>query len=148
MNWNGKSEQNFRTSIVSWMKEESRDLERLEREKQKQLKQLKEREKKIAQQGKDLERGMMVLNNKLTEDDSPKLLKEIQDLIKRSQVSFVPPPEVDAEVRSGQFVGPIQYRIWKHMKNCLYPNVTSMTLDPETAHPALSLSQSVHVSLV
>uniref|UniRef100_A0A8C5HDY7 Si:ch73-54f23.4 n=1 Tax=Gouania willdenowi TaxID=441366 RepID=A0A8C5HDY7_GOUWI len=62
--------------------------------------------------------------------------------ISRSQVSFVPPPEVDAEVRSGQFVGPIQYRIWKHMKNCLYPNVTSMTLDPETAHPALSLSQS------
>ncbi|XP_035498302.1 zinc-binding protein A33 isoform X2 [Scophthalmus maximus] len=122
--------------------EECKDLERLRRERQKQLKQLKEREKKIAEQGKDLERAITVLDNKLAEEDSPKLLKEIQDLIKRSQVSFVPPPEVDTEVRSGQFVGPIQYRIWKHMKRCLYPNITSMTFDPETAHPSLSLSQS------
>ncbi|XP_039886092.1 zinc-binding protein A33 [Simochromis diagramma] len=122
--------------------EEWRDLERLRRERQKQLKQLKEREKKIAGQGRDLEKAIAVLNNKLTEEDSPKLIKEIQDLIKRSQVSFVLPAEVDTEVRSGQFVGPIQYRIWKHMKSCLYPNITSVTFDPETAHPNLTLSQS------
>ncbi|XP_071326093.1 zinc-binding protein A33 [Trachinotus anak] len=122
--------------------EESKDLERLRRERQRQLKQLKEREKKIAEQGRDLERAITVLNRKLAEEDSPKLLKDIQDLIKRSQVSFVVPAEVDTEVRSGQFVGPIQYRIWKHMKSCLYPNITSLTFDPETAHPNLSLSQS------
>ncbi|XP_033496929.1 zinc-binding protein A33 isoform X1 [Epinephelus fuscoguttatus] len=122
--------------------EEYNDLERMRRERQKQVKQLKEREKKIAAQGRDLERAIAVLNSKLTEDDSPKLLREIQDLTKRSQVRFVPPAEVDTEVRSGQFVGPIQYRIWKHMKSCLYPNITSMTFDPETAHPNLSMSQS------
>ncbi|XP_056301124.1 zinc-binding protein A33 isoform X2 [Pseudoliparis swirei] len=122
--------------------EEYNDLERLGRERQKQLKQLKERQKKIAAQGRDLERAIGVLNSKLTEENSPTLLTEIQDLIKRSQVSFVPPAEVHSEVRSGQFVGPIQYRIWKHMKSCLYPNITSMTIDPETAHPNLTLSQS------
>ncbi|XP_017270924.1 zinc-binding protein A33 [Kryptolebias marmoratus] len=122
--------------------EEYQDLERLRRERQKQLKQLKEREKKIEAQGRDLERAITVLNGKLAEEDSPKLLKEIQDLIKRSQVSFVLPAEVDTEVRSGQFVGPIQYRIWKHMKSSLYPNITSVTFDPETAHPNLTLSQS------
>ncbi|XP_042345314.1 zinc-binding protein A33 isoform X2 [Plectropomus leopardus] len=122
--------------------EEYRNLERLRRERQKQVKQLKEREKKIAGQGRDLERAIAVLNSKLAEEDSPKLLKDIQDLIKRSQVRFVPPAEVDTEVRSGQFVGPIQYRIWKHMKSCLYPNITSMTFDPETAHPNLSLSKA------
>uniref|UniRef100_A0A3P9K2Y4 Si:ch73-54f23.4 n=1 Tax=Oryzias latipes TaxID=8090 RepID=A0A3P9K2Y4_ORYLA len=109
--------------------EECKDLERLRRERQKQLKQLKEREKKIAAQGKDLENAITVLNSKLAEEDSPKLLQ--------SQVSFVLPAEVDTEVRSGQFVGPIQYRIWKHMKSCLYP-----TFDPDTAHPNLSLSPS------
>ncbi|XP_029307675.1 zinc-binding protein A33-like [Cottoperca gobio] len=122
--------------------EEYKDLERLRREKQKQVKQLKLREKKISAQGRDLEGAITVLNSKLAEEDGPKLLKEIQDLVKRSQVSFVPPAQVDTEVRSGQFVGPIQYRIWKHMKSCLYPNITPMTIDPDTAHPNLSLSQS------
>lgn len=55
--------------------EECKDLERLRREKQRQLKQLKEREKKIAEQGRGLERAITVLNSKLAEDDSPKLLK-------------------------------------------------------------------------
>ncbi|CAN9513756.1 unnamed protein product [Ophioblennius macclurei] len=123
--------------------EECNEFDRLRRERQKQLKQLKEREKKIVEQGKDLDRAITVLNSKLAEEESPKMIKEIQELIKRSQVSFKPPAEVDTEVRSGQFVGPIQYRIWKHMKSCLYPNITPMTYDPETAHPNLSLSQSL-----
>ncbi|XP_070692073.1 tripartite motif-containing protein 12A-like isoform X2 [Pempheris klunzingeri] len=55
--------------------EEFKNLERLRRERQKQLKQLKEREKKIAEQGRDLETAITVLNGKLTEEDSPKLLK-------------------------------------------------------------------------
>lgn len=50
-------------------------MERLRRARQKQLKQLKEQEKKIAEQGKDLERAITVLNSKLAEEDSPKLLK-------------------------------------------------------------------------
>ncbi|KAM3873258.1 zinc-binding protein A33 [Diretmus argenteus] len=120
--------------------EEWLDLERLRRERGKQVKLLKDREKKIALQGKDLERAITVLNSKLAEEDTPNLLREIQDLIKRSQVSFILPAEVETEVRSGQFVGPIQYRIWKHMKSCLYPNITSVTFDPETAHPNLTLS--------
>lgn len=55
--------------------EEYRDLEHLRRERQKQLKQLKERERKIAGQGRDLEKAIAVLNNKLCDEDSPKLLK-------------------------------------------------------------------------
>eukprot|EP00066_Takifugu_rubripes_P014969 XP_011604235.1 PREDICTED: zinc-binding protein A33-like [Takifugu rubripes] len=117
--------------------EECKDLERLRREEQKQVKLLKQRERKIAAQEKDLERAITVLNSKLCEEDSPKLLKDIQDLLKRSGVHFVPPAKVDTEVRSGQFVGPIQYRIWKHMKGCLYPkdkDVQACPANPRRFH--------------
>lgn len=50
-------------------------MERLKGERQKQLKPLKEREKKIAEQGKGLERANTVLNSKLAEEDRPKLFK-------------------------------------------------------------------------
>lgn len=55
--------------------EEERDLERLRKERDRRLKILKEREKKIAMQGRDLERAIETLNSKLAEEDSPKLLK-------------------------------------------------------------------------
>lgn len=55
--------------------EEERDLERLRKERDRRIKMLKEREKKIAMQGRDLERAIETLNSKLAEEDSPKLLK-------------------------------------------------------------------------
>ncbi|XP_059195091.1 zinc-binding protein A33 [Centropristis striata] len=80
--------------------------------------------------------------HRFLDEEEWKDLERLKREREKSQVSFVPPAEVDTEVRCGQFVGPIQYRIWKHMKSCLYPNITSMTFDPETAHPNLSLSKS------
>ncbi|XP_049335922.1 zinc-binding protein A33 [Astyanax mexicanus] len=122
--------------------EEERDLERLKKERDRRVKLLKERERKIAMQGRDLERAIDTLNCKLKEEDSPKLLKEIKDLLKRCEVNFIRPAPVNSEVFSGQFVGPIQYRIWKHMKASLYPNISMVTFDPETAHPLLTLSDN------
>lgn len=55
--------------------EEERDLERLRKERDRRVKMLKDRERKIAMQGRDLERAIETLNSKLAEDDSPKLLK-------------------------------------------------------------------------
>lgn len=55
--------------------EEETDLERLKKERDRRIKILKEREKKIAMQGRDLEKAIETLNCKLREDDSPKLLK-------------------------------------------------------------------------
>lgn len=37
-------------------------------------------------------------------------------------MNFVRQAPVDSEICSGQFVGPIQYRIWKQMKASLYPS--------------------------
>ncbi|KAG5271780.1 hypothetical protein AALO_G00183920 [Alosa alosa] len=120
--------------------EEENDIERLRKEKEKRISLLKERERKISMQGRNLERAIETLNIKLREEDSPKLLKEIRELLQRCDVNYIAPPPVDSEVCSGQFVGPIQYRIWKHMKASIYPNITTLTFDPETAHPLLALS--------
>ncbi|KAK7157586.1 hypothetical protein R3I93_008930 [Phoxinus phoxinus] len=120
--------------------EEETDLERLKKERERRVKILKEREKKIAMQGRDLEKAIETLNCKLREDDSPKLLKEIKELLKRCEVNFIRPAPINSEILSGQFVGPIQYRIWKHMQTALYPNISTLTYDPETAHPLLTLS--------
>ncbi|KAA0703178.1 Zinc-binding protein A33 [Triplophysa tibetana] len=120
--------------------EEEMDLERLRKERDRRVKIVKDREKKIAMQGRDLERAIETLNCKLREEDSPKLLKEIKALLKRCEVNFIPPPTIDSEICNGQFVGPIQYRIWKHMKASLYPNISTLTFDLETAHPLLTLS--------
>ncbi|KPP77656.1 zinc-binding protein A33-like, partial [Scleropages formosus] len=121
--------------------EEDMDMERLRKEREKRVKVLREREKKVAEQGKDLERAIETLNSKLKEEDSLKLLKDIKDLLKR-QVNFIPPAAESCEVQSGQFIGPLQYRIWKHMKKFLYPNISSLMFDPDTAHPLLHLSPS------
>ncbi|XP_062848833.1 zinc-binding protein A33 [Trichomycterus rosablanca] len=120
--------------------EEERDLERLRKEKDKRVKILKERERKIAMQGRELERAIETLNCKLAEDESPKLLKEIKELLKRCEVNFIRLPPVDSDICPGHFVGPIQYRIWKHMKASLYPNISMLTFDTETAHPLLTVS--------
>lgn len=55
--------------------EEERDLERLRKERDRRVKMLKDRERKIAMQGRDLERAIETLNSKLAEEDSPKLVK-------------------------------------------------------------------------
>ncbi|XP_048880827.1 zinc-binding protein A33 isoform X1 [Brienomyrus brachyistius] len=120
--------------------EEEMDIERLTKEKEKRVKLLREREKKISEQGKDLERAIETLNSKLKEEDSAKLLNDIKDLLKRCQVNFVPPSAVNAEIQAGQFIGPLQYKIWKHMKSSLYPNIATFTFDADTAHPLLRLS--------
>ncbi|XP_057691266.1 zinc-binding protein A33 [Corythoichthys intestinalis] len=122
--------------------EERKYLERLKTEQGKALKRLKERENAIYQQRKDLEGAIAVLNAKLSEEESANMLKDIQDLIKRSQVRFIPPAELDRELHSSYFVGPIQYRIWKHMKSSLYPNITQVVFDKDTAHHLLSMSSS------
>lgn len=55
--------------------EEENDLERLRKEKEKRINLLKERERKIAMQGRNLEKVVESLNYKLTEEDSPRLLR-------------------------------------------------------------------------
>lgn len=89
--------------------EEERDLERLRKERDRRVKMLKERERKIAMQGRDLERAIETLNRKLAEDDSPKLLKVLliglycTSLLSRNNIHLQ--PQCTALIRSFDYTG-------------------------------------------
>uniref|UniRef100_UPI00398E7F62 zinc-binding protein A33-like n=1 Tax=Pristiophorus japonicus TaxID=55135 RepID=UPI00398E7F62 len=53
------------------------------------------------------------------------------------------PTAVSGNVCLGTFKGPLQYKIWKEMKEILHPVPLALSLDPETANPWLQLSDDL-----
>ncbi|KAF6726652.1 Zinc-binding protein A33 [Oryzias melastigma] len=133
------------------LEEEERIKEKLQREKSEKLSQLEEALTKATEQISQLENTAEKLRLKLREEENPEQLKGIKDFIGVTESLFERPVEVGVDLQSGEFLGPLQYRIWRKITSLFQPIIAQVTLDPNTAYPCLWVSPcrtSVHVGKI
>ncbi|XP_036406770.1 zinc-binding protein A33-like [Megalops cyprinoides] len=120
--------------------EEQEVKNRLRREKEERLRMLDESLQRTAEQVSQLELAAEQLRAKLREEENPAQLRGIKSFISGAEALFQRPPEVSTDLQPGQFVGPLQYKVWRKMGSILQPAVAPLTLDPNTAYPRLTVS--------
>ncbi|KPP58038.1 hypothetical protein Z043_124179 [Scleropages formosus] len=139
-------------------REEDQVRGHLRQEKDRRLRQLDESLKRSTEQMALLEMSAEQLELRLRQEENPFLLRVrscggnedkgcsegkqrgIRDFILRTETSFQPPQEVSTDLHPGDFVGPLQYRVWRKMRSVLNPGPMGVTLDPDTAYPRLTVS--------
>nr|XP_023697693.1 E3 ubiquitin-protein ligase TRIM39-like isoform X4 [Paramormyrops kingsleyae] len=128
-------------------REEEEVKGRLRREKERRTRRLAESVAHAAGQLSSLQAAEEQLRRKLQQEENPALLRGMRDFILRSEPVFHPPEELSADLQPGEFVGPLQYRVWRKMRSILHPDLKVVTLDPDTAYPHLMVSACrTHVS--
>ncbi|XP_035505390.1 zinc-binding protein A33 isoform X2 [Scophthalmus maximus] len=121
------------------LQEEELIKEKLQKQKEEKLNQLEEALTQATEQVSELESMADQLHLKLGEEENPEQLKGIKDFIGGAESLFECPPEVGVDLQSGDFLGPLQYKIWRKMSSIFQP-VTAVTLNPDTAYPCLWVS--------
>ncbi|XP_048826573.1 E3 ubiquitin-protein ligase TRIM39-like [Brienomyrus brachyistius] len=132
--------QEFR-QLREFLDHEEEDVKgRLQREKEHRMQRLAESLAHAAGQLSSLQAAEEQLHRKLQQEENPALLRGMRDFILRSEPVFHPPKELSVDLQPGEFVGPLQYRVWRKMRSILHPDTKAVTLDPDTAYPRLMVS--------
>ncbi|XP_030626034.1 E3 ubiquitin-protein ligase TRIM69, partial [Chanos chanos] len=90
-----------------------------------------------------LRRALADIEEKLREQDSFTLLRNIKTLLQRQPLKFEKPALTPPSLCEGRFAGPLQYRVWKSLKSSIYPVPSAITFNSSTANPWLSLTSSL-----
>nr|XP_006011877.1 PREDICTED: nuclear factor 7, brain-like [Latimeria chalumnae] len=75
------------------------------------------------------------------EKEDIKKLQDIKATLDRTEVKFIKPERHSMDLCEGQVIGPLQYKVWKRMRECIIPALESITIDPATAHKHLTVSR-------
>ncbi|XP_078422363.1 nuclear factor 7, brain-like [Cetorhinus maximus] len=116
----------------------------LERKSNKILEEMENNLKRTLEQTSALEVTIIDLKSRLEIQEAPELLKDIQVLLKRSQMEFHNPGAASTQLPVDIIDEPFKYiNVWREMRTVISPVPASLTLDPETAHNLLNISQDL-----
>ncbi|XP_048375733.2 zinc-binding protein A33-like [Stegostoma tigrinum] len=119
-------------------------LGRLREEEHKLLQEMQENLKKLHAEKSSLETMLASIQQRLREEDPVCLLQDVKDLSERLKQGVASCEVVPARrLNIGSFQGPLQYAVWKKMRNRISPVPAPLTLDPRSANPYLVLSEDL-----
>ncbi|XP_078422806.1 nuclear factor 7, brain-like [Cetorhinus maximus] len=116
----------------------------LERKSNKILEEMENNLKRTLEQMSALEGTITDLKSRLEIQAAPELLKDIQVLLKRSEMEFHNPGAASPQLAVDIVDEPFKYiNVWREMRAVISPVPASLTLDPETANNLLNISQDL-----
>ncbi|XP_049621077.1 E3 ubiquitin-protein ligase TRIM38-like [Suncus etruscus] len=142
-----KIQSDFQTLYKFLHEEEKSHLWRLEEEKMQTLKILQDSKASLEMQSQKLKNHILELERKC-QDPAQKMLQDIKDTLKRSaDVKMETPKSISLELSTVCNVSELYFQVPKLLRH----HQVNVTLDPDTAHPKLTLSTDwrsvTHVSL-